>query len=258
MSGKRVNQDLVCNCRRSAASVRLSGDHLPLNADSEELKQLVRNGQARGFVRYEEIDRILAPGLAAAAELDAVLSELAMNSVEVMDEPRTEDSLPDENAFDEEQSQNPNLVPIRLYIRELASVPRLTDEEERKLAKRVRDARAALTETERDKALALYVTERIGKPYSSLGVVAPSENPAMLDGEEAADRLTEANLWIALATATHYANRGLSLLELVQEGNIGLMRAVREYNYLRPYRFSTYAIWWVRKAIVRAIEDASK
>jgi RNA polymerase primary sigma factor len=236
----------------------MTGGHLPLNGDSEQLKQLVRNGQARGFVRYEEIDRILSPGLAAVAELDTVLSELAMNSVEVMDEPRTEDSLPDENAFDEEESQNPNLAPIRMYIRELASVPRLTDEEERGLAKRVREARAGFNAEEMSNAGWLYAVDGTGRRYGSLGVVAPSESPAMQGADEAANRLIEANLWIALATATHYRNRGLSLLDLVQEGNIGLMRAVREYNYLRPYRFSTYAIWWVRKAIIRAIEDASK
>jgi RNA polymerase primary sigma factor len=181
-----------------------------------------------------------------------------MNSVEVRDEPRTEDSLPDANAFDEEEFQNPNLHSIRLYIQELASVPRLAAESEKELAKRVREARAGFTETEINEALGSYATDGIGKPYSSLGIVAPSENPAMQEAEEAADRLIEANLWIALATATHYTNRGLGLLELVQEGNIGLMLAVKEYNYLRQYRFSTYATWWVRRAIVRALEDSSK
>jgi hypothetical protein len=64
-------------------------------------------------------------------------------------------------------------------------------------------------------------------------------------------RLIEANLWIALGTAMHFLNRGLSPIDLIQEGNIGLMRAVNEYNHLRAYRFSIYATWWVRKAIIR-------
>ena len=73
------------------------------------------------------------------------------------------------------------------------------------------------------------------------------------DAHDAEKRLIEANLWIALGTAMHFTNRGLGPLDLIQEGNIGLMRAVREYDYLRQYRFSTYATWWVRKAIQAAI-----
>jgi Sigma-70 factor, region 1.1 len=90
---------------------------LSLNRDSEPLEQLVRTGKARGYVLYEEIDKMLpASTREAAAELDTVLSELVMNSVEVMDEPRTEDSLPHANAFDEEESQNPNLPSIKHYL----------------------------------------------------------------------------------------------------------------------------------------------
>lgn len=232
---------------------------MPLDRNSALLERLVRTGSARGYVLYEEIDKILPTGAReAAAGLDTVLSELVMNSVEVRDEPRTEDSLPDANAFDEEEFQNPNLSSIKLYIHELASVPRLAAESEKELAKQVREARAGFTETEMNRARGLYATDGTGKPYSLLGVIAPSENSALQEAEEAADRLIEANLWIALATATHYTNRGLDLLELVQEGNIGLMQAVKEYNYLRQYRFSTYATWWVRRAIVQALENFSK
>lgn len=232
---------------------------MPLNRDSAPLEELVRIGKARGYVLYEEIDKMLPVATReAAAALDTVLSELVMNSVEVRDEPRTEDSLPNPSAFDEEELQNPNLPSIKQYIQELASVPRLAAESEKELAKRVREARAGFAETEMNKALGLYATDGIGKPYGSLGVVAPGETPAMQEAEEAADRLVEANLWIALATAAHYTNRGLGLMELVQEGNIGLLQAVKEYNYLRQYRFSTYAAWWVRRAIVRALEDFPK
>lgn len=168
---------------------------MPLYRDSEALKQLVRTGQARGHVLYEEIDKILPSGTReAAAELDTVLSELVMNSVEVMDRPRTEDSLPHSNAFDEEEFQNPNLPSIKHYIRELASIARLTVEAEKELAKQVREARAEVSVVEMNSAARLYAVDGTGKPYSSLGVVMPSENPAMQKGEDAADRLIEANL----------------------------------------------------------------
>lgn len=214
---------------------------------SEQLEQLLLTGRTRGYVLYEEIDRILA-GPEVLAELDTILSELTMNSVEVIDEPRTEDSIPDENAFDQEESQNPALPSIKLYLRELASVPRLSLEDEQELAKRVRRVIGELAGPR------VSAKDEKGRIY--YGATEHGPSPAVRDAEEAEKRLIEANLWIALATATHYRNRGLRLLELVQEGNIGLMQAVREYNYLRPYRFSTYAIWWVRKAIVRSIEDS--
>ncbi len=196
---------------------------MPSDGKSERLEQLLSDGRTRGFVLYDEIDKILFPERAreAVAEFDAILSELATNSIEVIDEPRTECSIPDEEQLEQLDQDRPvDSTPTRMYLREVSTVSRLSDEEERALAKQV--------------------------------------NEGGQDAELARDRLIEANLWIALATATHYANRGLRFLDLVQEGNIGLMRAVKDYNYLRRYRFSTYATWWVRRAILRAMEDSSK
>lgn len=199
------------------------------NGNSEQLEQLLRTGRNRGYVLYAEIEKILAPGPEAVAELDTILSELTRNFVEVIDEPRTEDSVPDESFFDQVELQQDfgDSAPLRMYLREVLTVPRLTVEEEKALAKRVKEASS----------------------------VVGASNVYMADqaAEEAAKRLIEANLWIALATATHFTNRGLKLLDLIQEGNIGLMRAVKEYHYLRPYNFSTYATWWVRKAIIQGL-----
>jgi len=145
---------------------------------------------------------------------------LVMNSVDVVDEPRTEISIPGDTDLDElEQGIVGNSAPVRMYVNEVMTVPRLTAEQEKTFAQRV----------------------RAGGP----------------DADEAADRLTEANLWIALATATHFTNRGLRFLDLIQEGNIGLMAAVKHYDHFRPYRFLTYAVWWVRRKIIVAIADAS-
>jgi RNA polymerase primary sigma factor len=197
---------------------------VPSDEKSEQMDRLLSIGRSRGYVLYDEIDKILLPFRVreTAAELDAILTELTMNSIEVNDEPRTEDSLPDENLLDQKELQDhaSDSTQAALYAREVLKASRLTDEQEKALAK------------------------RIGQGGQ--------------DAEEAVDRLIEANLWIALATATHYTNRGLRILDLVQEGNIGLMRAVKEYNYLRQYRFSTYATWWVRRAIIRSIEDLPK
>jgi len=206
---------------------------VPPDRKAERLEQLLRTGRTRGYVLYEEIDKILAPGRDGLAELDSILSELTMNHIEVIDEPRTEDSVPDESFFDQKDLQEDfgDSKPLRLYLREVLMVPRLTIEEEKKLAKRVKEASS----------------------------VVPTEPVRLTKGpvwpEEAEKRLIEANLWIALGTAMHFLNRGLGPIDLIQEGNIGLMRAVKEYNHLRAYRFSTYATWWVRKAIIQSLRD---
>jgi RNA polymerase primary sigma factor len=123
--------------------------------------------------------------------------------------------------------------PVRMYLREIGRVPLLTAAEEVALAKRM----------ERGKL------ER-QKP-------CPSER-FIYDGEEAQRRLTEANLRLVVSVAKKYIGRGMSLLDLIQEGNIGLIRAVEKFDYKKGYKFSTYATWWIRQAITRAIADQAR
>lgn len=189
---------------------------MPLEGAPERLRQLLRTGQTRGYVLYDEIDSVLPPSRECVAELDKILSLLARYAIEVVDEPRTEDSIPDESFFDQRESFDlDDLTALKMYLRELRAVPRLSVEQEKELAREIHDG----------------------------GIGA----------ENAEKRLVEANLWIALGTAMHFLNRGLSRLDLVQEGNVGLMHAAREYNHLSPYHFSTYATWWARWAIQVAI-----
>lgn len=198
---------------------------------SEQLAGLLDTGRVRGFVLYEEIEQILPAGREAVAQFDTILLKLTSNSIELRDEPRTEDSVPTERFFDSEEWEEDfgESAPLRTYLKEVLKVPRLTPEEERELAKRIQEAlRVALASGD----------------YSAKQAV-----------EEAEKRLIEPNLWIALGTATHFTNRGLKILDLVQVGNIGLMRATTEYNYLRAYPFSTYATWWVRRATIQALRD---
>jgi RNA polymerase primary sigma factor len=123
--------------------------------------------------------------------------------------------------------------PVRMYLREIGRVPLLSAEEEVKLAQRM----------ERGKI------ERL-KP-------APNRR-YIEDGEEAQRRLTEANLRLVVSVAKKYIGRGMSLLDLIQEGNIGLIRAVEKFDYTKGYKFSTYATWWIRQAITRAIADQAR
>ncbi len=123
--------------------------------------------------------------------------------------------------------------PVRMYLREIGRVPLLSAEEEVRLAQRM----------ERGKA------ERI-KAHPNRRYVD--------DGEEAQRRLTEANLRLVVSVAKKYIGRGMSLLDLIQEGNIGLIRAVEKFDYTKGYKFSTYATWWIRQAITRAIADQAR
>jgi RNA polymerase primary sigma factor len=125
--------------------------------------------------------------------------------------------------------------PVRMYLREIGRVPLLSAEEEVRLARRMERGRC-----EQNKP-ALMRDYRI-----------------IEDGEEAQRRLTEANLRLVVSVAKKYIGRGMSLLDLIQEGNIGLIRAVEKFDYTKGYKFSTYATWWIRQAITRAIADQAR
>ncbi len=125
--------------------------------------------------------------------------------------------------------------PVRMYLREIGRVPLLSAEEEVTLARRM----------ERGKL------ERL-KPYYQQNI------RVILDGEDGQRRLTEANLRLVVSVAKKYIGRGMSLLDLIQEGNIGLIRAVEKFDYTKGYKFSTYATWWIRQAITRAIADQAR
>jgi len=183
--------------------------------------------------------------------------------------------------------------PVKTYLREIGKVPLLTKEGEVELAmgmeigafaeltlavltgdeagKRLRSRKDKPSEEERGEledlaekgkeAAELLVTASFGE---KLGDDLPdTREPAELKsliriGRAARDRLTISNLRLVVSIAKRYMNRGLSFLDLIQEGNMGLMKAVEKFDYTRGYKFSTYATWWIRQAITRAIADQSR
>ncbi len=125
--------------------------------------------------------------------------------------------------------------PVRMYLREIGRVPLLAAEQEVALAKRIERAK-----------------EECAKP------VRERRRCIVDDGEDAEKALAEANLRLVVSVAKKYIGRGMSLLDLIQEGNIGLIRAVEKFDYTKGYKFSTYATWWIRQAITRAIADQAR
>ena len=135
--------------------------------------------------------------------------------------------------------------PVRMYLREIGRVPLLTGEEEVSLAQRIEAGRAAVQQMAADSE-ELSEAERTDLQH------------VWWQGEEARRKLIESNLRLVVSVAKKYIGRGMGLLDLIQEGNIGLIRAVEKFDYTKGFKFSTYATWWIRQAITRAIADQAR
>ena len=140
--------------------------------------------------------------------------------------------------------------PVKMYLKEIGKVSLLTAAEEVEIARRIETG---------------AVAARLSSDSLALGEwssTAPEERRkirrAVADGERARKELTSANLRLVVSIAKRYLGRGVPILDLIQEGNLGLMRAVQKFDYSKGFRFSTYATWWIRQAITRAIADQSR
>ncbi len=138
--------------------------------------------------------------------------------------------------------------PVRMYLREIGQVPLLTAQEEVDLAKRIE---AGVQAEERSADLAASGEQVSFEERRRL-------DRQRRDGERAKDELTQANLRLVVSIAKRYLGRGMQILDLIQEGNLGLMRAVEKFDYTKGFKFSTYATWWIRQAITRAIADQAR
>jgi RNA polymerase primary sigma factor len=141
--------------------------------------------------------------------------------------------------------KTPTSDPVRMYLKEIGKVPLLTAEEEVDLAKRIEAG--------------LFASEKIQTPGKKVAEKLRRELEAIeRDGQIAKRKLVEANLRLVVSIAKRYVGRGMLFLDLIQEGNLGLIRAVEKFDYTKGYKFSTYATWWIRQAITRAIADQAR
>jgi RNA polymerase primary sigma factor len=140
---------------------------------------------------------------------------------------------------------------VRLYLKEIGRVALLTGPEEVALARRIEAGKFA-----RERIAAADDPEVPGEP------IDPTERRQLertaKDGDRAREALTQANLRLVVSIAKRYVGRGMLILDLIQEGNLGLMRAVEKFDYTKGFKFSTYATWWIRQAITRAIADQAR
>jgi RNA polymerase primary sigma factor len=151
----------------------------------------------------------------------------------------------DDKSLDELDSQlGASSDPVRMYLREIGQVPLLTAEDEVTLAQAILDGDLA--------------AKRLADNGSLSTPELASLKTQAQQGDRARQRLAEANLRLVVSVAKRYIGRGMSFLDLIQEGNIGLMKAVEKFDHTMGYKFSTYATWWIRQAISRAIADQAR
>jgi RNA polymerase primary sigma factor len=208
---------------------------LPLE---EQIKKLIERGRKRGSLTYEEINAVFDSVEDVDPDrIDALFEEIAGMTppIEVVEEQKDEKPAADDTAEVETLPAGLSLDdPVRMYLKEIGRVPLLSMDEEKELAMAIE---AGELESQKNGQAQSRVVEH---------------------GFEAKRKLTEANLRLVVSIAKKYVGRGMLFLDLIQEGNLGLIRAVEKFDYRKGYKFSTYATWWIRQAITRALADQAR
>jgi RNA polymerase primary sigma factor len=229
--------------------------HAYEDSRNDVIQELVARAGFRGFVSYKDLFEVTGEDLDEIT-LEALLQKLEEVGVEVrpLDEDE-EDILPDLRIGEAAEELEPgealadiNAVsaddPVGLYFRQMAQEPLLTAEEEIDLAKRIEQGKKARRKLE----------DRQG-----LSMAERAEYLHKIElAQEAREHLGRANTRLVVSIAKRYMGQGLPFPDLIQEGNVGLMRAVDKYDYTRGNRFSTYATWWIRQAITRALAQKTR
>jgi RNA polymerase primary sigma factor len=208
----------------------------------DQVADLVARGKERGGLTVDDVAAAIDRSDMPADQMDRVVRMLAAQGVEVLEAMEPEDSVRVE--ADEAGKRAPTSDLVRIYLREIGRVPLLTAEDEVELAKMIEAGLFAEEKTAR--AVIISSWER-----TDLDML-------VRDGIRAKQRLIEANLRLVVSIAKRYVGRGMLFLDLIQEGNLGLIRAVEKFDYTKGYKFSTYATWWIRQAITRAIADQAR
>ena len=195
----------------------------------DPIRSLIENGRRNGKLTNTEIGDAMEDSghVLDVEQMEKLYEELESNGIEVVDDDAVDSSdvaLTEDNVDDFEESLNTDGItiddPVKVYLKEIGRVPLLTPEEEIDLALKI----------------------QAGGP----------------DGEKAKQRLSEANLRLVVSIAKRYVGRGMQFLDLIQEGNLGLIKAVEKFDHTKGFKFSTYATWWIRQAITRAIADQAR
>ncbi len=202
--------------------------------------ELLARGRQRGFLLMSEVQQELEEVGAPDESFDEVFLALREGRIPIRED--ATDTLAATNLSNEELVHVSD--PVRMYLQEIGRFPLLTPQQEVELAMQAEAGTRAEDQLEDDGALSAderLILER-----------------TVRQADKARKRLVEANLRLVVSIAKKYVGRGLGLLDLIQEGNLGLIRAVEKFDYRKGFKFSTYATWWIRQAVTRALADQAR
>jgi RNA polymerase primary sigma factor len=216
---------------------------------AQMLEQLLEMARAQGYLTYSDILEAFPQPELRIPDVDQLYAALQAEGIRVVESPAEMGGL-QPSIEDEIFAELPDLTdialddPVRMYLQEIGQVPLLLAEQEVTLAKQMESG---------DRARARLQREEYQSWHECFMLEQQLER-----GNEARQHLIQANLRLVVSIAKKYTSYGLTMMDLVQEGNIGLMRAVEKFDYTKGHKFSTYATWWIRQAITRAIADQSR
>ena len=242
--------------------------------ETEEMKQkfqaklvelLALGKKKKNMLEYQEISDFFKDMPLEADKMELVLDYLDHNGIDVLR--ISDDDDDDEIILTEEDDVEVEKIdlsipegvsvedPVRMYLKEIGKVPLLNAEEEIDLAQRME---AGAVAAEKIAILEERINEAEEAEVEELKTEIKELQKDVDLGAEAKKRLAEANLRLVVSIAKRYVGRGMLFLDLIQEGNLGLIKAVEKFDYRKGYKFSTYATWWIRQAITRAIADQAR
>ena len=235
---------------------------------NEKLRELLAKGKKKGKLESSELMDAVDDLNLESEQMDQLYDSLEALNIDISagedllpDLPEDEPAAEEIADVEEEELVDPNSLvsnfsiddPVRMYLKEIGKVPLLNPDEEIVLAQAMAagaEAKARLDELQEQ------------REAGETPAVTPEEEAelrkAFKKGESAKQKLAEANLRLVVSIAKRYVGRGMLFLDLIQEGNLGLIKAVEKFDYTKGYKFSTYATWWIRQAITRAIADQAR
>jgi RNA polymerase primary sigma factor len=214
-------------------------------AAPDQVAELVNRARESGSVGQAELNAAFDRCELLPETVDEIMRVLAEDGVEIV-ETGTDDPEDGRREDTDRTRRSGTSDLVRIYLREIGKVPLLTAHDEVELAKAIEAG--------------LFAREMLQGGCVIVGAAANGFELGMIaeQGDRARQRLIEANLRLVVSIAKRYIGRGMVFLDLIQEGNLGLIRAVEKFDYTKGYKFSTYATWWIRQAITRAIADQAR